>query len=136
LAVDGVLMLVSSWVYGQLFFKYTYPTTLDWSQSQLEKHSHEIQSLLGNYFLRVTSPKLIERALAAHPLSLDEIQETQEGQFSEALVQLISLQRETAKRVGEKMQNLEVSEALRHLVGLMHLVCGSSTLTTQMFNHQ
>jgi len=117
-----------------LFFKHTYPTTPDWSQSQLEKHSHEIQSLLGNYFLRVTSPKLVERALAAHPLSLDEIQETQQGQFSKALIQLISLQRETAKRVGEKMQNLEVSEALRHLVELMYLVCRSSTLTTQIFH--
>lgn len=127
-------MLVSLWVYGQLFFKYTYPTTPDWSQSQLEKHSYEIQSLLGNYFLRVTSPKLVQRALAAHPLSLDEIQETHEGQFSKALVQLISLQRETAKRAGEKMQNLEVSEALRHLVELMHVVCRSSTLTTQMFH--
>jgi len=117
-----------------LFFKHTYLTTPDWSQSQLEKHSHEIQSLLGNYFLRVTSPKLVERALAAHPLSLDEIQETQQGQFSKALIQLISLQRETAKRVGEKMQNLEVSEALRHLVELMYLVCRSSTLTTQIFH--
>lgn len=90
--------------------------------------------MLGNYFLRVTSPKLVERALAAHPLSLDEIQETQQGQFSKALIQLISLQRETAKRVGEKMQNLEVSEALRHLVELMYLVCRSSTLTTQIFH--
>jgi len=114
-----------------------YPTIPDWSQSQLEKHRHEIQSLLGNYFLRVTSPKLVERALAAHPLSLDEIQEAQQGQFSKALIQLISLQRDTAKKVGEKMQNLEVSEALRHLVELMHLVCRSSTLITKCsINHE
>lgn len=35
---------------------------LDWSTEQLDKHYKEIQSQLGNYFLRIASPRIAERA--------------------------------------------------------------------------
>ena len=35
----------------------------DWSSPQLTKHKHEIESQLGNYFLRVASPKIFARSL-------------------------------------------------------------------------
>lgn len=35
----------------------------DWSTPQLTKHKHEIESQLGNYFLRVASPKIFARSL-------------------------------------------------------------------------
>lgn len=95
--------------------------------------------MLGNYFLRATSSKLVERVLAAHPLSLDEILENSQArpdQYSKGLIQLISLQRETPKKVREKMQNLEVAEALRHLIELMHIVCRFSALCEPIVNGQ
>ena len=36
-------------------------SSLDWSPSQLDKHYREIQAQLGNYFLRIVSPRLTER---------------------------------------------------------------------------
>ncbi|KAF8076974.1 tRNA synthetases class I (M)-domain-containing protein [Lyophyllum atratum] len=45
----------------------------DWSREQLEKHDREIQSLLGNLLLRVTSPKISARASTAPPASLQSI---------------------------------------------------------------
>lgn len=98
----------------------------DWSRPQLEKHSREIQSLLGNYFLRVTSRKIVARAATAPHLSLQEIRRKYEGvndEFSKALVQLMDLQRETPKKVRQEMENLEVAEALQHLIELMRVVC-------------
>ena len=35
----------------------------DWSTAQLTKHKNEIESQLGNYFLRVSSPKIFARSV-------------------------------------------------------------------------
>ncbi|KAI0650852.1 tRNA synthetases class I (M)-domain-containing protein [Trametes meyenii] len=40
---------------------------VDWSQEQLQKHSREIISLLGNLFLRTTSAKIAKRVAAVPP---------------------------------------------------------------------
>lgn len=44
-------------------------TNIDWSQAQLTKHSKEIQSLLGNYFLRITSRKIYTSLATSPPLT-------------------------------------------------------------------
>jgi len=47
---------------------------VDWSTSQLDKHHREIQAQLGNYFLRITSPRLAERvawALRSGAVTMD-----------------------------------------------------------------
>ena len=36
----------------------------DWSEVQLVKHTKELQSLLGNFYLRSTSKKVMERVEA------------------------------------------------------------------------
>ncbi|KAF9445263.1 hypothetical protein P691DRAFT_710598 [Macrolepiota fuliginosa MF-IS2] len=97
---------------------------VDWSKPQLEKHSREIQSMLGNYFLRVTSPKLVARAATAPHLSLKSIKKhyaTRDDELSKALNHLLDLQRETPLKVRQEMENLEVAEALQHLTELMRV---------------
>ena len=39
----------------------------DWSEVQLVKHTKELQSLLGNFYLRSTSKKVMERVEAHEP---------------------------------------------------------------------
>ncbi len=106
---------------------------LDWSKSQLEKHNREIQFMLGNYFLRVTSPKLVERAAAATPhLSLDDIWNhyaARDDELSKSLIQLMDLQRDTPLKVQQEMKTLEIARALQHLTELMRMVC-PTPLTT------
>lgn len=98
----------------------------DWSKPQLEKHSREIQSMLGNYFLRVTSPKLVARATTATPhLSLRNIRKryaVRDDELSKSLIQLMDLQRDTPLKVKQEMENLEIAEALQHLTELMRVV--------------
>lgn len=81
--------------------------------------------MLGNYFLRVTSPKLVERAATAPRLSLQEIRnqyEVKDDELSKALIQLMDLQCKIPERVRQEMENLEVAEALQHLTELMRVV--------------
>ena len=57
----------------------------DWSSSQLEKHQKEIQAQLGNYFLRISSPRLAARVASA--LHSGEV--TLEACFSEEVKSLL-----------------------------------------------
>jgi len=57
----------------------------DWSSSQLEKHQKEIQAQLGNYFLRISSPRLAARVASA--LHGGEV--TLEACFSEEVKSLL-----------------------------------------------
>jgi methionyl-tRNA synthetase len=89
----------------------------DWSFEQLEKHSKELQSLLGNYLLRVTSARITATAAAgfedfqagdvpSHPSNLELARET------EAL----------PARVKELMDNLELADALSAILDVLKLV--------------
>ncbi|KAF8155082.1 tRNA synthetases class I (M)-domain-containing protein [Pholiota molesta] len=40
---------------------------VDWSAEQLAKHKHEIAAQLGNYFLRIASPRIAARAVPCAP---------------------------------------------------------------------
>lgn len=98
---------------------------IDWSKPQLEKYSREIQSMLGNYFLRVTSPKLVACAATAPHLSLKNIRKhyaVKDDESSKALIQLMDLQYETPLKVKQEMEKLEIAEALQHLTELMRVV--------------
>jgi methionyl-tRNA synthetase len=89
------------------------------------KHSREIQSLLGNYFLRVTSSKLFKGAVGAGEKSIKEIYEhyrKKGDRMSKSLVHLIDTQRTTPAQVKHQMEQLEVAEALRSLVTLLQAV--------------
>lgn len=93
---------------------------LDWSQEQLEKHAFELQSLLGNFYLRVTS-KAIQKRLspdchARFPVLIDESAKV--PALHEAVTSLQSL----SQRVDENLQLLQVSDALDAIVQQLLMV--------------
>lgn len=99
--------------------------SLDWSQNELEKHSNEIQSLLGNYVLRVTSKKLFKSLDGTQEMSIKQIYQhykKQDDSKSKSLVDLIDTQRTTPARVKHGIENLEIAEAVRALVLLLREV--------------
>ncbi|XP_006456109.1 hypothetical protein AGABI2DRAFT_210873 [Agaricus bisporus var. bisporus H97] len=105
-------------------------TDVDWSQNELEKHSNEIQSLLGNYVLRVTSKKLFKSLDGTQEMSIKQIYQhykKQDDSKSKSLVDLIDTQRTTPARVKHGIENLEIAEAVRALVLLLRE--GNKTLT-------
>ncbi|EAU82630.2 methionine-tRNA synthetase [Coprinopsis cinerea okayama7 len=87
---------------------------VDWSFEQLEKHSKELQSLLGNYLLRITSARITAAAAAGYE------------QQSEASPHALNLElaREVdalPRRVQELMNNLEVADALSSILDVLKL---------------
>ncbi|RDB20211.1 Methionine--tRNA ligase, mitochondrial [Hypsizygus marmoreus] len=95
----------------------------DWSREQLEKHDREIQSLLGNYFLRITSPTIQARMAGAQPRSLQQIHDDPTSPNRE----LIQTQRDLPRKVQTYMDAMEVGEALGAIVDVLRLA--NKTLT-------
>ncbi|GLB34388.1 putative class-I aminoacyl-tRNA synthetase family protein [Lyophyllum shimeji] len=96
----------------------------DWSREQLEKHDREIQSLLGNLLLRVTSPKIAARASGVQHRSLQSVFAEQkiDGPTNErgrALVSLMEAMVSAPKTVRTQMDDLEVGEALDQVMQLL-----------------
>lgn len=84
--------------------------------------------MLGNYFLRVTSPKLVARAATVPQLSLKNVRKhyaEKDDSLSKGLIQLMDLQHDTPIKVKQEMEKLEIAEALQHLTELMRVVCCS-----------
>ncbi|KAF8843388.1 hypothetical protein BDN67DRAFT_1028277 [Paxillus ammoniavirescens] len=123
---------------------------VDWSEEQLRKHADEIRNLLGNYFLRVTSKAIRQRAGTAIPISSEKpsFQGLLVRQFSgldlsttsstNALdlegckpstnEELIALLDNLGGLVSGHMKNLEVADALHAIV--MILRHANALLTT------
>lgn len=97
-------------------------TTIDWSRTQFAKHSTELMSLVGNFYSRVTAEKL-EILLRSSPKpTIIELQaavaDGKQVLGSEILVQLGELQ----KRTQERMQDLDVGDAVQEVVDVLTLV--------------
>ena len=85
---------------------------VDWSEVQVDKHAKEITSQLGNYFLRVSSPKIGARA--ERP--------AQDGWISQENAALESAAQALVPRVVEHMENLEAAQALEEIITVLKLV--------------
>lgn len=83
----------------------------DWSEVQLSKHDKELQSFLGNLFLRATSPKIV--SLMTSPDNCDKLPP------NHALVQA---QLALPTVVGNYLDQMEVGEALASIVDLLRMV--------------
>ena len=86
----------------------------DWSPEQLEKHSDEIRSLLGNFFLRITS-RAIQKRVASVPQQLtfaQLLEQSLDGPNGDVLSSLHTLK----GRVEQCMERFEVGEALDAIV--------------------
>lgn len=134
---------------------------VDWSEEQLRKHADEIRNSLGNYFLRITSNVIKNRAAKAITVSSESL--VFRNLFSRQFPNLdlvcasaSSLDLETCKlstneelltllnhlgaRVSSSMRNLEVADALHTIMLVLRHVSSFSTssLVTveQRFNRQ
>ncbi|KAI0053765.1 hypothetical protein FA95DRAFT_484434 [Auriscalpium vulgare] len=85
---------------------------VDWSPEQLEKHALELQSLLGNFYLRITAAAIRKRL----PNDIDtqtllpELHEVPELNADVVALQNLSL------IVDEHLQAFQVTEALEHII--------------------
>ncbi|TFK37039.1 tRNA synthetases class I (M)-domain-containing protein [Crucibulum laeve] len=90
---------------------------VDWSESQLTKHSKELQSLLGNYFMRVTSKRLLATLSSAAPVSLADIAADSDSPNAT----LLTAARTLSSGVQTSFERLELSEALEKIIELLRL---------------
>lgn len=93
---------------------------VDWSAEQLEKHGKELQSLVGNYLLRVVSEKIAKAAERGRVGSGEA-----EGPYvfqHEANAELVREVGALPRKVGECMERLEVAEAVEGVVDVLKLV--------------
>ncbi|KAH9854937.1 tRNA synthetases class I (M)-domain-containing protein [Lenzites betulinus] len=83
---------------------------VDWSQEQLQKHSREIISLLGNLYLRATSAKIMKRVAPVPRPAPSLISE------SSAYAPLLSSLKALASTFEGQMHRFEVADAVETIV--------------------
>ncbi|KAG1727801.1 hypothetical protein EDB19DRAFT_1897479 [Suillus lakei] len=99
---------------------------VDWSPEQLEKHADEIRSLLGNFFLRITSRTIQKRVASAPQLTFAQlIDRSLDGPNGEVLSSLRALK----GRVEQCMEKFEVGDALDAVILVLREANGALTHT-------
>ncbi|KAL0067063.1 methionyl-tRNA synthetase [Marasmius tenuissimus] len=94
---------------------------VDWSHDQLSKHDKELQSLLGNLFLRVTSPKIRGPAVSTiEESSLNGLLKEPTPEQSRWR-ELVSASATMSTKVGSAMEELRMAEALEEIVDVLKL---------------
>ncbi|KAI0691387.1 tRNA synthetases class I (M)-domain-containing protein [Cytidiella melzeri] len=90
---------------------------VDWSRDQLEKHSREIMSLLGNLYLRITSKKIQQRVEGEERQAVVHIA----NQCSEGgtMRDLLSAVENLNELVQKRMQGLLVADALDDIMSTL-----------------
>ena len=84
----------------------------DWSQEQLQKHSREIISLLGNLYLRATSAKISKRVASVPRPSISLLSST----GTSALEPLLNSLKALAPTYEQNMQRFQVADAVDTIV--------------------
>jgi methionyl-tRNA synthetase len=93
----------------------------DWSTEQAEKHLNEIRSLLGNFFLRITS-RAIQSRLSSVPNPRPELSEISSSTYQPGNIihqhnrQVLDTLEQLGSRVKSNLDDLEVAEALEQIV--------------------
>jgi len=91
----------------------------DWSEDQVDKHVKEIQSQLGNYFLRITSPKLATRAKEGSSLSSSLASHLTLHPLNAELKHMVQ---SLPERIKKRMDALEAGEALDEIMSVLRVV--------------
>jgi len=93
---------------------------IDWSHSQVSKHDKELQALVGNLFMRVTSATMMSRVKEAlhNPDGAAELSEDLRLAFRE----LSDASAALAGKVKGNLDEMEVADALDSVVDLLRLV--------------
>ncbi|PFH48978.1 hypothetical protein AMATHDRAFT_148665 [Amanita thiersii Skay4041] len=88
---------------------------VDWSRSQLNKHFKEIQSLLGNFLLRITSDRFVAATQGASPLTLDDVLRDK----SSPNAPVVEAHRALADKLASSLKRKEVADAIECVVELL-----------------
>ncbi|OAX41409.1 hypothetical protein K503DRAFT_767691 [Rhizopogon vinicolor AM-OR11-026] len=99
---------------------------VDWSPEQLEKHADEIRSLLGNFFLRITSRTIRKRVASAPQLTFAQLTDQPLGGPNG---DVLSMLRTLKARVERCMEKFEVGEALDAIILVLREANGALTHT-------
>ncbi|KAF9266213.1 hypothetical protein L218DRAFT_922741 [Marasmius fiardii PR-910] len=111
---------------------------VDWSHAQLSKHHKEFQSLLGNFFLRVTSKTISKRVAEAQRVlkqhetnqktpqnSVSVQQEIQ--RYEAAYSELREVTTALPDKVTQKLKKLDVADAVEEIVDVLRIANRSLT---------
>lgn len=90
---------------------------VDWSFEQLEKHSKELQSLLGNYLLRVSSARITATAA----IGRDQVLHKQH-ELHPLNSELLRMASALPSKVQSNMEGLEVAEVLVEILDVLKFV--------------
>lgn len=97
---------------------YAEPVTLDWSGDQLKKHFKEIQALLGNTLLRITSKRIADNMKGATTPTLDDILRNKTSPHAS----VIEASQALAANVASLLGQMEVADAVAQVVELLRHV--------------
>ncbi|KAF9047521.1 tRNA synthetases class I (M)-domain-containing protein [Panaeolus papilionaceus] len=100
---------------------------VDWSERQVDNHSQEIQSQLGNYLLRITSKKITKRVEGVEPSDgMDSLSPGIQGVFegvepaeTDYNANLLTLTRALPAKVQTHMDTWEVACALDDIIHVL-----------------
>jgi hypothetical protein len=102
---------------------------IDWSNEQLHKHMDELQSLLGNFYLRMLSKKILKRLPEGRrhvPLDRRILLSGVTGEGPEGTDPCLELRAkltDLSERVDAHLKNFEVADALEAIVDVLNTVC-------------
>jgi methionyl-tRNA synthetase len=99
----------------------------DWSNEQLENNAAELQSLLGNFYLRITSAAIRKRL--PQDLSSRSRESLEQSQNTENLKEVANPLQHLASVVDCHLKELRISEALEAIVRQLKAVCLALSLT-------
>ncbi|KAG7097433.1 hypothetical protein E1B28_004777 [Marasmius oreades] len=115
---------------------------VDWSHDQLSKHHKEFQSLLGNFFLRVTSNTILKRVQDAQTMlkqaDTDQAVPISNQETKNWFQDMVSLQQETNKyraayadlleattvlpdKITQNLRKLDVADAMEEIVDVLRI---------------
>ncbi|KAI9510597.1 hypothetical protein F5148DRAFT_1281797 [Russula earlei] len=99
---------------------------VDWSNKQLENNPAELQSLLGNFYLRITSAAFRKRL--PEDFFRDLRNSLEQSLKSEHLREVASPLRDLASVVDQRLKELRVSEAQEAIIHQLKAVCPAVSL--------
>jgi len=95
--------------------------SIDWSSEQLENNAAELQSLLGNFYLRITSAVIRRRLPEDFHSHLRESLE--QSLHTRNLKEVANRLQRLASMVDHHLKELRVAEALEAIIHQLKAVC-------------
>ncbi|GJE87424.1 methionine--tRNA ligase [Phanerochaete sordida] len=91
---------------------------VDWSHDQLDKHYRELMSLVGNTYLRITSPKILNKI--KHDEEAEDAEEWDPYvKRSEDVEHLKQRANDLGEKVEQEMSELKIASALEHIIDVL-----------------